>query len=70
MYLLKEINFLGRVKSLYDGDKLRALVNAVMNLRVPKISGNLSSGYTIGDLSSSTLVSYSYFSINGSVVVK
>jgi hypothetical protein len=33
---------------------LFALVNAVMNLRVPQNVGNLSSGYTIGGLSSSS----------------
>jgi hypothetical protein len=34
-------------------DKWRALVNAVMNLWVPKNAGKLSSGYTTGALSSS-----------------
>jgi hypothetical protein len=36
-----------------DKDKLRAFVNAVMNLQVRKNAAKLSSGYTIGGLSSS-----------------
>jgi hypothetical protein len=36
-----------------DRNKQRALVNAVMNLRVPQNAGKVSSGFTTGGLSSS-----------------
>jgi hypothetical protein len=39
---------------LAQGNKWRALANAVMNLMVPENPGKLSSGCTIGGLSSST----------------
>jgi hypothetical protein len=45
------VDWIGLVQ---DRDKLKVLVNAVMNLRVPKNAGKLSSGYIIGGLSSSS----------------
>jgi hypothetical protein len=37
-----------------DRDRWKVLVNAVMNLWVPENAGKLSSGYTIGGISSSS----------------
>jgi hypothetical protein len=53
---LSEIGWggVGWIGQAQDGDKWRALANAVMNLQVAYDVGKLSSGYTIGGLSSSS----------------
>jgi hypothetical protein len=65
MYLLEivwgGVDWIGLAQ---DRDKWKALVNPVMNLRVPQNAGKLSSGYTIGGLSSSAQfhrVSFNYY---------
>jgi hypothetical protein len=45
-----EVDWIGLAQ---DRNRLTALVNAVMNLRVPQNAGKLSSGLTTGVLSSS-----------------
>jgi hypothetical protein len=52
---LGEIGWVGMdwIGLAQDRDKLRALVNAVMNLHFPYNAGKLSSCYTTGGLSSS-----------------
>jgi hypothetical protein len=42
-----------RVGLVQGRDKLRALVSAIINPRIPQNTGKLSSGYTTGGLSSS-----------------
>jgi hypothetical protein len=44
------VDWIGLAK---DRDQWRALVKEVMNLRVPRNAGKLSSGFTTGGLSSS-----------------
>jgi hypothetical protein len=44
---------MGWIVLAQDREKFRALVNAVMNLRVPYNAGNPSSGYTTAGLSCS-----------------
>jgi hypothetical protein len=45
-----DVDWIGLAK---DRNRLRALVNSVLNLRVPWNAGKLSSGLTSGSLSSS-----------------
>jgi hypothetical protein len=40
-----------RTAVTHDSDRWKALVNSVMNLRVPQNAGKISSGYTTGGLS-------------------
>jgi hypothetical protein len=50
-----DVDWIGLAK---DGNRWRALENSVLNLRVPRNSGKLSSGLTSSGLSSSIQLHY------------
>jgi hypothetical protein len=47
------VDWIGLAQDRY---RWRAIMNVVMNLRVPQNAGNLPSGYTTGGLSSGTQI--------------